>query len=146
MEDRTMSKSASNFSSENTGGSDPRTRAAKAVADEKARSAAVLREYELATAKGSSPDQVLARQHVAATFVDLHFPAETPSIRQARLAPIDYTQPLAVQNGRVVDIRNPKSSGFLGFGRKPAYLVSAAFTPNKPEDPIYVLEYFPRKS
>jgi hypothetical protein len=119
---------------------------AKACADSQAKADAWLKQDLVARSKGSSPEQIEARKGVARLFCEMHFPADTPAARDARLAQIDYTQPLSPANGRTVDTGNPKASGFLGMGRKPAYLVSAQFLPKKPEDPIYALQYIPLKS
>ena len=97
----------------------------------------------LARARGSSAEQIAARQRVVKMFCEIHFPKDTPEIREGKLAQVDYTVPTTTLNGRNVDLDNPKSKGFLGIGRKPAYFVSEAIPPQKPEEPIYVLEYFP---
>ena len=107
---------------------------------------AFMKDDALARAKGSTPDQVAARQRVARLFCDIHFASESPELRAGRVALIDFSLPVATINGRAVDPQNPKSKGFLGMGRKPAYFFSAAFVPQKPEDPIYALEYFPVKA
>ncbi len=114
--------------------------AAQAKAD------ALMKDDTLARAKGNTPDQLAARQRVASLFCDIHFPAETAAARAARLATLDYSAPVTNLNGRAVDLQNPRAKGLLGLGRKPAYLVSARFPPQKPEDPIYALEYFPVKA
>jgi hypothetical protein len=104
-----------------------------------------MRDSALAQAKGSTPDHIAARQRVARLFCEIHLPADAPDARAAHLASIDDSAPVANINGRTVDLQNPKAKGFLGLGRKPAYIVSERFPPQKPEDPIYALEYFPVK-
>jgi len=105
-----------------------------------------LKDDALARAKGAAAPQLAARQRVARLFCDIHLAAETEDARAAHLACIDYAAPVATVNARNIDVQNPRAKGLLGLGRKPAYLVSARFPPQKPEDPIYALEYFPIKS
>lgn len=97
----------------------------------------------LARAKGSGAEQVAARQRVAKLFCGIHFSTETADVMANRLAAIDYSAPLRAVNGRTIDVQNPRAKGFLGLGRTPAYFVSARFPPQKADDPIYALEYFP---
>ena len=104
-----------------------------------------MQDDALARAKGSTPEQVAARQRMAKLFCGMHFSRESEELRGQRLALIDYTAPITSVNGRSVDLQNPKSKGFMGMGRKPAYFISATFPPQKPEDPIYALEYYPVK-
>ena len=110
--------------------------------DPKEKAQAQIADDNLARAKGHSPEQVQARQRVAKIFAEMHLPADAHA---AGLSAIDYAMPLNTVNGRKVDVNNPKS-GFLGLGRRPAYLVSTRFAPKKPEDPIYALEYCPLKT
>ena len=105
-----------------------------------------LRDDAQAQAKGSTPEQRAARHRVAQLFCEIHLASDAPEARSTRLAVIDYSAPVAVINGRGVDLQNPKAKGFLGLGRKPVYLVSTRFIPQKPEDPIYALEYIPVKA
>jgi hypothetical protein len=100
----------------------------------------------LARAKGAGVDQIEARRRVAKLFCDIHFPADSAEVVANRLAFIDYSAPVITINGRAVNLENAKAKGLFGLGRKPAYLVSSRFPPQKPEDPIYVLEYFPVKA
>jgi hypothetical protein len=118
---------------------------AKATADANAKTQAFMKDDSLARAKGSTPEQIEARKRVARLFCELHFPKDNAAAIEARLAPVDYTQTVTTTNGRLVNMETPKSVGFMGMGRKPAYFVSAAFPPKKPDDPIYCLEYFPLK-
>lgn len=94
----------------------------------------------LARSKGATPEQVAARQRVVKLFCGIHFVNEPVEVAQ-----VDYAEPVRTINGQGQDLQNPKSRGFMGLGRKPAYLVSAKFPPKKPEEPIYALEYFPLK-
>ncbi len=103
----------------------------------------MIADDNLARAKGNSPEHIEARRRVAKMFAEMHLPADA---HEGRLSTIDYTMPLNAVNGRKVDVNNPKNGGFLGLGRRLAYLVSARFVPKKPEDPIYALEYSPLKT
>ena len=111
----------------------------------KAKAAQMQNDDKLARAKGSSPEQLIARQHVAAFFREAHCPTDAPEVRAAHLAAIDYGAPVATINGRTVDLQSPRAKGLLGLGRKPAYWVSERFPPKSAEDPIYALEFFPVK-
>jgi hypothetical protein len=113
--------------------------AAQATADARAADDA------LARSKGATPEHAAARQRVAALFCDTHLPAEPAAARAARLAKIDYASPVVTTNARGVDVSNPRAKGFLGIGRKPAYLLSEKYPPKGPDDPIYALEYLPAK-
>jgi len=124
---------------------DAKTIYAKAATDAQAKADGWMKDDTLARTKGSLPEQVEARKRVARLFCQIHLPDEKPPERDARLAVIDYTQPLFPNNARGIDINAPKSTGFLGMGRKPAYIVSVKFPPRKPDDPVYALEYFPVK-
>ena len=87
---------------------------AKACAAAQAKADAWMKDDLLARSKGATPEQVEARKRVARLFCEMHFPADTPAARDARLAPIDYTQPISPANGRTVDTSNPKAPpGFL---------------------------------
>ena len=104
------------------------------------------RDTALALSSGTTPEHQAARRRVADQFCGIHFSHESAPARTARLARIDYTQPVCVRNVRGVDVENPKRSGFLGLGRKPEYFISTVFPPREPDDPIYALEYYPVKS
>jgi hypothetical protein len=119
--------------------------AAKAMVAAKAKNDAAVKDDALAREKGSTPAHIEARKRVAALFCDIHFPADKPAAREVRLAPIDYTQPVSPANGRTVAANSSKPAGFFGMGRKPAYLVSEAYPPKTPEEPIYALQYIPIK-
>ena len=106
---------------------------------------ALYRDDALAQSKGESPEHRQARQRVARLFCELHLPDDTPADRDTRLAAIDYTFPVTSTNARGVDVNNNKSKGFLGMGRKKAYIISLRYPPQKPEDPVYALEYTPIK-
>ena len=121
-----------------------RAKVAKAEADARAKADAWMKDDNLARAKGSSPEQIEARKRVAKLFCEMHFPNITPEQIETRVAPIDYTQTVTTTNGRLKKLDDPKG-GFLGLGRKPAYLVSERCPPKTESDPIYVLEYFPLK-
>jgi hypothetical protein len=110
---------------------------ARATAD------ACLKDHDLARAKGQSPEQIQARHRVLKVFCEQHLPSESPETFAAR---VDFSQPLLSTNARGIDLNNPKSKGFLGLGRKPAYLLSQRFPPKTDTDPLYALEYFPLKS
>ena len=125
--------------------SDPKAHFAKAQADARAKADAWMKDDNLARAKGSTPEQIDARKRVAKLFCDMHLPTEKPPQIDARLAQIDYTQTVTTTNGRQKKLDDPKGTGFLGFGRKPAYLVSTQCPPKTDADPIYALEYFPLK-
>jgi hypothetical protein len=116
---------------------------AKAMEAAKATNDAATKDDALAREKGSTPSHIEARKRVASLFCSTHFPKDAPAVREGRLALIDFTQPLFAVNGRTIDPN--KSAGFLGMGRKPAYLVSEAYPPKKPDDPIYALQYVPLK-
>ena len=115
---------------------------ALAQTEAKAKADAWTKDDALARAKGNTPEQIEARKRVAKLFCEIHLPDEKPADRDARLAKIDYTQPLFPNNARGIDVNAPKGTGFLGMGRKPSYLVSVKYPPQKPEDPIYALEYY----
>src|SRR5262245_17899327 len=104
------------------------------------------RDTALALAPGATPAQQEARHNVAEQYCGIHFPQESAEALTARLARIDYAQPVCVRNVRGLDVENPKRGGFLGLGRKPAYFISTVFPPKEPDDPIYALEYYPVKS
>ena len=106
---------------------------------------AMIQDDSLARSKGNGPEQIEARRRVALLFCKCHLPKETPELQANRLAMIDYTSPVISTNAKGIDINNPKR-GFLGMGRKPAYFISEAIPPKKPEDPVYALEYFPLKT
>jgi hypothetical protein len=99
----------------------------------------------LARGKGSSPEQVAARQRVTKLFCAIHFAGEAAEATASRLAAVDYQAPVTTINGRTVDVQNPKAKGFLGLGRKPGYWVSEKYPPKGAEEPIYAIEYFPVK-
>jgi hypothetical protein len=119
---------------------------AKAQADAKAKADALMKDDTLARSKGNAPEQVEARKRVVKLFCEIHLSDEKPPERDARLAKIDYTQPLFPNNVRGLDVEAPKRAGFMGLGRKPAYIVSAKYPPKTAEDPIYALEYYAVKS
>jgi hypothetical protein len=96
----------------------------------------------LARTKGKTPEQIEARKRVAALYLELHYPQVKPDEIQNVLAVIDYEMTVSTTNGRYVDLEKPKGTGFMGFGRKPQYLVSKAYPPKEEKDPIYALEYF----
>ncbi|HUO10732.1 MAG TPA: hypothetical protein VM008_20695 [Phycisphaerae bacterium] len=121
-----------------------KAKVAKAEADARAKADAWMKDDNLARAKGSSPEQVEARKRVARLFCEIHLPDEKPDQIGARLTQFDYTQTVTTTNGRLKNLEDPKA-GFLGFGRKPAYIVSARCPPKTDTDPIYALEYFPVK-
>jgi len=123
---------------------DHTAKVAKAEADARAKADAYMKDDALARTKGSSPEQVEARKRVARLFCEIHLPDEKPAERNVRLAGVDYTQPLFPTNARGIDVNAPKG-GFLGLGRKPAYIVSAKLPPKTPDDPVYALEYYPVK-
>jgi hypothetical protein len=99
------------------------------------------RAYELGAAKGGSPDHTAARRTIIMDFLGFHVP-KTAANPQPFLATVDFAQPVRIVNGRALDIDNPKATGFLGLGRKPAYLRSEKMLPQKDDDPLYALEYF----
>jgi hypothetical protein len=113
----------------------------KALAHAKVKSDAIANDDALAREKGSTPAHIEARKRVADLFCTQHFPRDTPAAIDARLAAIDFSQPVFPTDGRAAS----KPAGFFGLGRKPAFLVSDAFPPKAPTDPIYALQYIPIK-
>lgn len=118
----------------------------KAVADAKAQSDQWMKDDNLARAKGSTPEHIEARKRVAKLFMEMHFDDHSPAVTAPYLAAIDYTLPVTTTNGRIKNLENPKGSGLLGMGRKPAYIQSKRFPPKNDTDPIYVLEFYPVKN
>jgi hypothetical protein len=113
--------------------------------DPQAQADAWMKDDSLARAKGDTPEQVEARTRVAQLFCQIHLPDDTPDARAARLAAIDYACPVSSTNARGIDVNNTRGTGFLGFGRKKSYILSAKYPPQKDEDPIYALEFTPVK-
>ena len=123
-----------------------RKRAAECEAEARALADRLQKDHALALAKGSSPEQIEARKRVVKVFCEQHLPHEKPDVLQSFYSRVDHTQPLVSMNARGIDVQNPKSRGFLGIGRKPAYLLSQQFPSRTDTDPIYALEYFPLKT
>jgi hypothetical protein len=120
------------------------TKAAEAAA--RAKADALLQDDTLAQSKGNTPEHIAARQRVARQFCDIHLPNEDTATRDARLASIDYTCPVVVMNAKGIDPNAPKKRGLFDFKRKPTHVLSTCFPPQKPDDPVYALEYFVIKS
>jgi hypothetical protein len=123
-----------------------RKRAAQAEIDAAAKSEPLKKDHELALVKGQSPEQIEARKRVVRLFFELHLPDETPDAVEAFLQRVDCTQPLVSMNARGIDVQNPKARGFLGLGRKPAYLLSKRYAPAQDTDPLHALEYYPAQA
>jgi hypothetical protein len=123
-----------------------RKRAAECEAEGQASAAQLQKDHALGLAKGPSPEQVEARKRVFKVFCEQHLPGEKPENIQALAAQIDYTQPMVSMNARGIDVNNPQAKGLLGMGRKPAYVISQQFPARSDADPIFALEYYPRKS
>ena len=123
-----------------------RKRVVECEAQARAKGEQLQQDHKLALAKGQSPAQIEARKRVVNVFWEQHLPHEKPEALQALTARVDFTQPLVSMNARGLDVNDPKAKGFLGLGRKPAYLLSRQFPPKTDADPIYALEYFPLKS
>lgn len=104
-----------------------------------------MKDDQLSRSKGKTPEHIEARKRVAALFCELHLAHETPEAVKSHLDAIDYTMPLGPTNARGIDLEHPKGAGFLGMGRKPAYLASKEFAPKSENEPIYALEYYPLK-
>jgi hypothetical protein len=120
---------------------------AKLSADAQARADALVQDDTLAQSKGTTPEHIEARKRVAKLFCDIHLAKENAATRDAHLAAIDYTCPVVIINARTVESAAPKKAGFFaGFRRKPNHLLSTAFPPKKPDDPVYALEYFVPKT
>lgn len=113
----------------------------RAEAEAQAQADRFTKDDQLARTRGETPEQVEARKRVAALYCELHFPQEPPADIGKILAAIDYQMTVTTLDGRSVDMENPKGIGFLGFGRKPTYLLSKAHPP-RDQQPIYALEYF----
>jgi hypothetical protein len=123
-----------------------RKRVVECEAEARAKGAQLQQDHKLALAKGQTPEQIVARKRVVNVFWEQHLPHEKPEALQAFTARVDFTQPLVSMNARGIDVNDPKAKGFLGLGRKPAYLLSRQFPPHTDADPIYALEYFPVKT
>ena len=108
----------------------------------KAQADALIEQDALARAKGKTPEQIEARRAVVDIFCRMHLPDAPPTLRDG----VDYEQPVAGVNGRTASLENPKGGGLFGLGAKPSYLVSKTVPPKSDEDPIYALQYFPRKN
>jgi hypothetical protein len=120
-----------------------RKRVAEAETAAKVKADQLLQDHDLGRAKGQSPEQIAARKRVVEVFLEQHLPEEPAEALATLKAGVDYTQPLVSTNARGIDIAKPKGKGFLGMGRKPAYLLSKRFAPRGESDPMYALEYFP---
>jgi hypothetical protein len=114
----------------------------RAEVEAQAKADQFMKDDQLARTKGDSPEQVEARKRVAALYLEMHYPQESGAEIEKILSVIDYQMTVSTTNGRFVDMENPKGIGFLGFGRKPCYLVSKAYPPHDEQQPIYALEYF----
>jgi len=115
----------------------------EAEAEARAKADGLQKDHSLGLAKGQSPEQVEARKRVVKVFFEQHLPEETPEAVEAFLQTVDSTQPVVSMNARGIDVQNPRGKGLMGFGRKPAYLLSKQFLPHTETDPIYALEYYP---
>lgn len=120
-----------------------RKRVAEVEAQAQEKGERLKRDHELALAKGQDPEQIEARKRVVQIFFEQHLPDEPPEVVAAFLQKVDCTQPVVSMNARGIDVQNPKARGFLGFGRKPAYVVSKKYVPAHDHDPIHALEYYP---
>ena len=106
----------------------------------------LLKDYSLASTNGTSDARVQARIRTVRQFFEIHLPTKLHSDQDAYLATVDLAQPVRYVNGRHIDTAQTPSRGFLGLAKRHQYLLSGAYPPKSPDDPIYALESVPAKN